>query len=48
MENFVCPVSDFADRKEYRVKRIVVEGELEEEVLDLEVGQIEDEEMDVS
>ena len=46
MENLVCPVSDFADRKEYRVKRIVEEGELEEEVIDLEVGQIEDKEVD--
>ena len=48
LENLVCPVSDFADRKEYRVKRIIEEGELEEEVIDLEVGQIEDEEVDIA
>ena len=47
-ENLVFPVSDFADRNEYRVKRIVVEGELEEEVIGLEVGQIEDEEVDIA
>ena len=48
LDNLVCPVSDFAGRKEYRVKRIVEEGELEEEVIDLEVGQIEDEEVDIA
>ena len=47
LDNLVCPVSDFVDRKEYIVKRIVVESELEEEVFDLEVGQIEDEEVDI-
>ena len=47
LENLVCPVSDFADRKEYRVKRIVAEGELEEEVIDLENEEIEDEEAEI-
>ena len=46
LDNLVCPASDFSDKKEYRMKRIVVEGELEEEVIDLEVGQVEDEEVE--
>ena len=46
LENLVCPVSEFADRKEYRVKKIVVEGELEDEVIGLEVGKKGDEDVD--
>ena len=47
MANLVCPVVEFAGRKEYRVKRIIQEEELAEEEIDLEVGHVGDEEVEI-
>ena len=47
MFNLVCPVAEYAYRTEYNANKIIEAGELLKEFIDLEHGQIGDEEVDI-